>query len=121
MTGLIVKLLVCPIALYVASWIFPNVDFGYWYQPIILGVVLAFVGYFMERAMLREETNGLSIGVDFIVSTLIVYFGAMMFADTAVTFFGAILTGILLAVTEIFQHNWLLSHDRIEKEETVRE
>ncbi|WP_010530777.1 DUF2512 family protein [Lentibacillus jeotgali] len=121
MTGLIVKLLICPIGIYVASWIFPNVDFGYWYQPILLGVVLAFVGYFMERAMLREETNWLSVGMDFIASTLIIYFGAMLLADTAVTFFGAVLTGALLAVTEIFQHNWLLDNDRVENEEVVRE
>ncbi|TFJ93850.1 DUF2512 family protein [Lentibacillus salicampi] len=121
MAGLIVKLFVCPIALYVASWIFPNVDFGYWYQPIILGVVLAFVGYYMERAMLREETNWLSVGMDFIVTTLIVYFGALLFADTAVTFLGAILTGALVAVTEIFQHNWLLDNDRVDKEEVARD
>ncbi|HLS09988.1 DUF2512 family protein [Lentibacillus sp.] len=121
MAGLIVKLLICPIGLYAASWIFPNVDFGYWYQPIILGVILAFVGYYLERVMLREETNWLSVGVDFIVSTLIVYFGAMLFTDTAVTFFGAVLAGALLAVTEIFQHNWLLHNDRIEKEEVARD
>lgn len=121
MTGLIVKLFVCPIGIYVASWVFPNVGFGYWYQPIILGVVLAFVGYFMERAMLREETNWFTIGMDFIASTLIIYFGAMLFAGTAVTFLGAVLTGIVLAITEIFQHNWLLEHDRVENEKTVRE
>lgn len=116
MAGLIVKLFVCPISIFFASWIFANVDYGYWYQPIILGVVLSFVGYFMERAMLREETNWLSVFMDFVASTLIVYFGSMLFADTQVTFFGAALTGILLAVTEIFQHNWLLSSGRIEKE-----
>ncbi|MFD2760819.1 phage holin family protein [Lentibacillus juripiscarius] len=119
MTGLIVKLLVCPIGLYAASWLFPNVDFGYWYQPIILGVVLAFVGYFMEKMMLREETNWLSVGLDFVVTALIVYFGSMLLADTAVTFWGAVLTGALLGITEIFQHNWLLSSDRVKK--TVQE
>ncbi|MGP4107147.1 DUF2512 family protein [Virgibacillus sp. L01] len=121
MTGLVVKLLVCPIGLFLAAWIFPNVDFGYWYQPIILGVVLAFVGYFMERIMLREETNWLSTFMDFVASTVIVYFGAMLFADTEVTFLGAILTGALLAVTEIFQHNWLLDSGRVKKETVVND
>lgn len=116
MTGLIVKLIVCPIGIYLASWVFPNVDFGYWYHPIILGAVLAFVGYYMERVMLREETNWLSVFMDFIASTLIVYFGAMLLVNTGVTFFGAILTGALLAVTEIFQHNWLLRSGKVEKE-----
>ncbi|SEQ27579.1 Protein of unknown function [Virgibacillus subterraneus] len=116
MTGLVVKLLICPIGLFLASWVFPNVEFGYWYQPIILGVVLAFVGYFMERILLREETNWLSVFMDFVATTLIVYFGAMLFVDTRITFFGSILTAALLAVTEIFQHNWLLDSGRIKKE-----
>jgi len=115
MTGLIVKLIVCPIGIIFASWIFPNVNFAYWYQPIILGVVLAFVGYFMEVLMLREETNWLSTLIDFIVATAIVYFGAMLFVNTAVTLWGAVLTGALIAVTEIFQHYWLLGSGRAGK------
>lgn len=116
MTGLIVKLIVCPIGIILASWIFPNVNFAYWYQPIILGIVLAFVGYFMEVLMLREDTNWLSTLMDFIASTAIVYFGAMFFVDTVVTFWGAVLTGALIAVTEIFQHYWLLGSGRARKE-----
>src|SRR5690625_4802908 len=114
-SGLIVKLLVCPIGIILASWIYPNVNFAYWYQSIIIGVVLAFVGFFMEVLMLREDTNWLSTLIDFIVSTAIVYFGAMFFVNSAVTFWGAILTGALIAVTEIFQHYWLLGSGRAGK------
>ncbi|MFD2045818.1 DUF2512 family protein [Ornithinibacillus salinisoli] len=116
MAGLIVKLLVCPIGVIVASWIFPNVYFEYWYQPIVLGVVLAFIGYFMEVLMLREDTNWLSTFMDFIASAVIVYFGAMLFFNAEVTFWGAVLTAALLAVTEIFQHNWLIRSGRARKE-----
>ncbi|WP_099158310.1 DUF2512 family protein [Virgibacillus ndiopensis] len=121
MTGLIVKLIISPIAIILASWIFPNVDFAYWYQPIIIGVVLAVIGYFMEVAMLREDTNWLSTIMDFAASTLIIYFGAMFFADSEVTFWGAALTGAILAVTEIFQHNWLLQSGRVRKDDPVSE
>lgn len=115
MSGLIVKLIVCPIGIILASWIFPNVNFAYWYQPIILGIILAFVGYFMEVFMLREETNWLNTLIDFIVSTAIVYFGSMLFVNAAVTLWGAVLTGALIAVTEIFQHYWLLGSGRAGK------
>ncbi|WP_106497450.1 DUF2512 family protein [Lentibacillus sp. Marseille-P4043] len=115
MSGFIVKLIVCPIGVILASWIFPNVDFAYWYQPIIIGVVLAVIGYFMEVLMLKESTNWLSTGLDFIVTTLVVYYGSMFFTDSAVTFWGAVLTGLLIAVTEIFQHYWLLETGKTEK------
>ncbi|MFD1038637.1 DUF2512 family protein [Virgibacillus byunsanensis] len=117
MTGLIIKLLVCPIGVILASWIFPNVNFANWYQPIIIGVVLAVVGYAMEYLLLREETNWLSVLMDFAASAIIVYIGAGFFIGADVTVWGAILTGALLAVTEIFQHNWLLRSGRIRKEQ----
>ncbi|MUK87314.1 DUF2512 family protein [Ornithinibacillus sp. L9] len=116
MVGLFVKLLVCPITVIIASLIFPNVNFAYWYQPIILGIILAVVGHLMEVLMLREDTRWLSTFMDFIASAVIVYFGAMVFANAEVTFWGAVLTGALLAITEIFQHNWLLASGRAEKE-----
>ncbi|GGB33071.1 DUF2512 family protein [Virgibacillus dakarensis] len=116
MSGFIVKLIVCPVGIILASWIFPNVDFAYWYQPIIIGVVLAVIGYFMEVWMLRENTNWLSTAIDFIVASLVVYFGAMLFVDTNVTFWGAVLTGLLIGITEIFQHYWLLQTGRAQKE-----
>ncbi|MFA1820760.1 DUF2512 family protein [Virgibacillus oceani] len=115
MTGLVVKLLVTPIGIILASWIFPNVNFGGWYQPIIIGAGLAFIGFAMELAILKENTNWLSTFIDWGVSAIVIYFGAMFFVNTSVTFWGAVLTGALLAVTEIFQHNWLLNSDRAHK------
>src|SRR5699024_2169005 len=102
-----------------ANGIFPNVNFANWYQPIILGIVAAIIGYLMEVAMLRENTNVMTLIADFVVSSAIVYFGAMFFMNSYVTFWGALLTGALLGVTEIFQHNWLLHSGRAKKEDTV--
>lgn len=120
MTGFIVKLIVCPIGIVLASWIFPNVNFANWYQPIILGVILTCIGYFMEVLMLREDTNWLSTAADFVVASVVVYFGAMFF-NADVTFWGAILTGLLIAVTEIFQHYWLLGSGRAGREKVVHD
>lgn len=119
MSGFIVKLIVCPIGIILASWIFPNVNFAAWYQPIIIGVVLAVIGYYMEVGMLRKNTNWVSTAIDFVVTTLVVYFGAMLFNGTHVTFWGAVLTGIIIGITEIFQHYWLLGSGRVDKEEPL--
>ncbi|WP_163969814.1 phage holin family protein [Oceanobacillus halotolerans] len=117
MTGLIVKLLICPIGLIIASWLLPNVNFTFWYQPILLGIVLAIIGYFMEVLMLREETKGLSLFLDFAASVAIIYVGAWLMLGVSISFWGAILTAAILAITEIVQHNWLLRSGRINKEQ----
>jgi len=117
--GLVVKLIITPIGIIFASWILPNVNFANWYQPIILGIIAALIGYFLEVAMLREDTNWMMAIIDFVLSSAIIYFGAMFFADSFVTFWGSLLTGAILAVTEIFQHNWLLNSGRAEKEGSV--
>lgn len=119
MTGLVVKLLVCPIGIMIASWIFPNVNFSSWYQPILIGLALAVVGYVMELLFFREDTKWLMLFLDFILTTAGVYFGAMLFIGADVTFWGAVLTGILIAVTEIFQHNWLLASGRVRKDKPI--
>lgn len=90
MSGLVVKLLVTPIGIVLASWIFPNVNFGSWYQPIIIGVLLAFIGFAMELAILNENTNWLSTFIDWGVSTIFIYFGAMFFVNTSASHSGAL-------------------------------
>lgn len=117
--GLIIKLIVAPIGFIIASWLFPNINFANWHQPLILGIVAALVGYLLEVAMLREDTNTIMLIIDFVVSSAIVYFGSMFFINSYVTFWGALLTGVVLAVTEIFQHNWLLNSGRARKQDTV--
>lgn len=119
MSGFIVKLIVCPAAIILASWIFPNVHFALWYQPIVIGAVLAVIGYYMEVGMLNSKTNWVSTMMDFIVSTLVVYFGSMLFIGANVTFWGAVLTGIIIGITEIVQHYWLLGSGRVDKEDPV--
>ncbi|HEX6593503.1 MAG TPA: DUF2512 family protein [Bacillota bacterium] len=121
MVGLLMKLIIAPSGVIIASWIFPNVNFANWFQPIILGIIIAFVGHFMEVLMLREDTNWMTTIADFVVASAIVYFGAMFFVNADVTFWGSILTGGLLAIAEIFLHSWLINNERTKKDEVVRE
>jgi uncharacterized membrane protein len=109
------KLVICPLTVIASSYLFPNVNYASLYQPIILGFILAVAGVMMEYLFLREGTVWLSTAMDFAASVLIVYFVSQFFVGAAVTFFGAILTGLLLAVTEYFTHNWLIRTGRTQK------
>ncbi|MDL4839751.1 DUF2512 family protein [Aquibacillus rhizosphaerae] len=107
MSNLITKLIVCPIGVIIAWFIFP-IEFAYFYQPIILGAVLAIVGRMMEKIILRKETMTLALIADFLATAVIVYFVTPFFVGGQVNFWGAVLTALLLGVTEIPQHRALV-------------
>ncbi|WP_047983386.1 DUF2512 family protein [Ornithinibacillus californiensis] len=114
MMGLIVKLIVCPLTVFLASVIFPNVNYTVFYQPIIVGFILAISAHMMEVVLLKEGRFWISTIVDFIAAALIVYV-VSLFQDATVTVLGAILTGILLTITELVQHQWLIRSGRNQK------
>jgi hypothetical protein len=112
--GLIVKLFVCPITVMIAWLVFPNVQYSAIYQPIIVGLILAFAAHMMEVFILRKGTFWISTIVDFMAAAFIVYV-VSLFQVAQVTFFGAVLTAVLLSTTELVQHNWLIKSGRTHK------
>jgi hypothetical protein len=115
MAGFITKLIICPLTVIVSAYIFPNVEYAYLYQPVIVGLILAVAAHMMELFLLREETMWMSNVADIIAATLIVYIVSLFFAGAVVTIFGAILTAVLLGITEYFQHIWLIKSGRTQK------
>jgi uncharacterized membrane protein YeaQ/YmgE (transglycosylase-associated protein family) len=115
MSGLFVKIIVCPLVVAVASYLLPNVNYASFYQPILVGLILAFAAHMMEIFLLRKETVITSDIADFVAAALIVYFVSLFLPGTEVTFLGAILTAIILGLTEIPQHRWLVRSGRTKK------
>lgn len=115
MTSLWIKFFGCPLGVILAAWLLPNVDYTSYYQPIVIGFILAGVGVLMEYLLLREGTLWTSTMLDFAASVLIVYFVSKLMPGAAVTWIGAILTGALLAVLEYFTHLWLIRNGKTQK------
>ena len=107
MAGLLVKLIVCPTVVYLSGLFIPQVHFTSVNQTMIVGLVLAVSAHIMELYLLKPNTIWISTGMDFIAATLIVYLVPMLMQGTQVTFLGALITGFVLALTEIPQHYWL--------------
>lgn len=113
MASLLLKIVVCPLAVIAAAFLFPNVIFGVWYQPIIVGLVLAAAGTMMEyMILLKRGTLWMSTLLDFAAAVIIVYYISNMFTGALVTFFGAVLTAIIVGLTEHFTHIWLIRTGR---------
>ncbi|RAL26884.1 DUF2512 family protein [Thermoflavimicrobium daqui] len=115
MKGLLVKLIVCPVVVYISTFLFQDVFYPANYQPIIVGLVLGIVGHLMEVLMLRPGTLWISTFMDFLAATVIIYFSQWFFTGSQITWIGALLTAFFLAVTEYFQHIWLLRNGATEK------
>jgi hypothetical protein len=116
LTSFLMKMIMCPLVVVLASYIFPNVRFASVYQAITLGIVLAIIGAMMEYLFLREGTLWINTIMDFIASSIIIYLMSLFLTGARVTLTGAILTGVLLAVTEHFSHKYLIESGKTKKE-----
>ncbi|KRG09417.1 hypothetical protein ACA30_02710 [Virgibacillus soli] len=116
MLNILLKIIVVPIVLILASKILPGVHFPYLYQPIVTGVVLALVGHLLEWALLKKETFWVSLVIDFVISAIFLYTFAYYYQDAYVTIFGVVLTSVVLTAIEFFVHLWLLGSGRARKE-----
>lgn len=108
MKSFLLKVIVCPIALIFSDRIFPGVDFSDIRQTIFVGIILAVVGTLMEFMLLREGTLWISIFADFAATIVIVYFVTNVLSGADVTFWGALLTSVLITAIEIPTHLWLI-------------
>ncbi|MBO8172486.1 MAG: DUF2512 family protein [Bacillaceae bacterium] len=115
MTSLLMKLIICPVAVLVADMVLPNVNFDNVAQALTLGFILAVAGVVLEYFLLRRETFWSSTILDVGASFVIIYFVAGLFPRAEVTFLGAAITAVAIGVTEYFQHLYLIKHGFAEK------
>lgn len=115
MTSLILKVIACPLILIFAMYLLDGVDYGAIWQPIVLGVVLALVGVAMEYMILKEGSLWISTIADFVVSVIIIWALSNAFNDANVTFWGAVITSIIIGVVEYFVHRYLIASGKTKK------
>ncbi|MFS0861528.1 DUF2512 family protein [Fredinandcohnia sp. 179-A 10B2 NHS] len=108
MSGFFLKIIVLPLVVAVCAGLFGNVDYVSWYQPIVVGIILAIVGHLMEVMMLRRTTTVMTDIVDFVSAAIVVYFVSAFMVGAEVTFWGAILTALVITLIEIPVHRWLV-------------
>jgi uncharacterized membrane protein len=115
LTGLILKLIICPLGVIAADALFAELYYPNLYQSILVGVVLAVVGYVMERMILRRGTLWFTTLLDLLAAAAIVYTSGYLLPGAAVTLLGAVFAAILLDVAEYLQHRWLIRNEKTEK------
>lgn len=117
MTGLIMKIIICPIALIISDYLFTDVYYPYIYQAISTGIIIAISGHLMELYLLKPGTLIISTIADFLTAFVIIYLGQFVFFGCRITLIGASLASTLLALTEYFQHLYLIRSNKTIKNE----
>lgn len=115
MDGLLMKLIVSPVVVVLADALFPEVNYSTLYYSIGVGFVLAVVGYWLDRLILRPGTLWLGTALDMIVGFVIVQASAFVLAGEAqIAPMGAGFVAIFFGVAEYLQHGWLIRTGRAE-------
>lgn len=117
MAGLLVKLIVSPIVLLLSAFLFRDVYYPSLYQPIFVGLVLAVAGHLMEVYLLKKTTFWFMLLMDYFTAAFIIYISSFFFLGSQITWTGAFLSAFLIAITEYFQHRWLIQTNRTVKTE----
>jgi hypothetical protein len=109
MIMLLLKIIICPIVLFLADLMMVDVFFPSTWAIIWTGLALALLGLAMEAFMLRRGTLWLTTVADWAVGAAIVFLSPYVFAGGFVSIVGALLTGGLLAIPEYFMHRYAIA------------
>lgn len=115
MTGLILKLILCPLGIMALSWTMPaQLHYPSMYYAAVTGLAIALVGHTMELLLLHRKTVWISTFLDFGAAALITYASQYLINEAYITYTGASVTGAVFAFAEHFQHLFLVSTGKTE-------
>lgn len=99
----IVKLGSTIVALYVVATFYPLYGHMHFLHAVILGLIIAVVGYIADLIIPRALNYIVAVFADFGLATLVVYMGNVLLGmEVSWTF--AIMCGLLIAGVEFFYH-----------------
>ena len=107
MLRLVSKLLVGPTVVFFATQFMRDVFYSSDFAPIATGIVFGLSSYLLDNLLLGRGTFLMSTALDLFAAATVVYLSQYFFPGSAITLYGALVTGLILALTEIPQHLWL--------------
>lgn len=117
MTGMIMKLIICPITLIALSMLMPaHINYPNILYPILIGVLIAIAGFGMEVMFLKHGTVWASTFLDFLGAGLITYISQYAVIGAYISYWGAAITGLVVAVIEHFMHIHLINSGKIDSD-----
>lgn len=111
MIRLITKLILYPAALLIFSIILSGIDYPNAYEPIIIGLLIAFLSHMLEIIILKKGTLWINTAIDYISTFLLIYLSQYIFNDSHIDVFPTLFVSSLIIIFEFFNHlNFLQKH-----------
>ncbi|GIM47174.1 hypothetical protein DNHGIG_27230 [Collibacillus ludicampi] len=100
----LIKLIVTIAAIWVVAFAYRPWGYMRFSHAVVLGVIVAIIGYFTDRAIVYRSNNYVATAVDFLVAFTVVCVGDWLFWGMRVSLLFAVFVGILVAAVEFFYH-----------------
>jgi hypothetical protein len=100
----LIKLVLTIAAIWVVAFAYRPWGFMRFSHAVILGVIVAIIGYFTDRAIVSRSNHYVATAIDFLVTFVVVCMGDWLFWGMRVSLMFAVFVGILVAAVEFFYH-----------------
>lgn len=104
MIRLLIKLILYPIILLIFNFILAGVNYPKFYEPIITGLLLAFLSHILEVIVLKKGTLWINTGADYVATFLLIYLSQYFFNDVNITVFPTLFISSFILIFEHFNH-----------------
>ncbi|GAA4711650.1 hypothetical protein [Brevibacillus fulvus] len=108
MSGLVLKLIIVPALVLFLDFLIGPVFYPAFVQTILIGIMLAVVGHFVEILFLRPGRLWATTIVDVMLYTALLMLSPFAFDGARVTLDGALLLASLLGIAEYLYHQWIV-------------
>jgi uncharacterized membrane protein YjjP (DUF1212 family) len=115
MTGLLMKLFICPTLVLLSDLLFRGINYSNIYQPVTVGLFLALAAHISELFSLGRVSIWINNTIDFIAAFAIIYISQFYYTGSRITFTGAFLAAVILTISEYFQHSYLIRSGLVRK------
>ncbi len=119
MVNLLLKLLLCPGAVFLADALSPVIGYSSSWHIIYIGFFIGIVGYMLDALLLKRTGSGVSAVADIVVAAIVVYFSKYFFTGVYMTVLGALLAGLVVGFGEYLLHRLIVDERHRSKEETA--
>lgn len=102
MIGMIIRFIVSALVLMLMSFILPGFEVAGFIGALIAAIVIAILGFIVE-SLLGDKVSPQSRGiVGFITAAVVIYFAQFLVPAMSVTWWGALLTSLVVGVVDAF-------------------
>ena len=111
MNNFFLKLFLTPGVLFLADIFSPSISFTNPWRIVSVGLFIAVLNFVLDTTLLRRTgTSWLAI-IEFVATAVVVYFAPSFVTGVVVTTTGALLSGVLLGISEYCTHRLLLDRE----------